>query len=231
MDNAYIDRESEIAASSLAGGGCIPIPFLLFSIVLVVCVLLASAAMNISYAYGASLKVAAHNKSYRVRLAPFFTSQVKYWEDEIVKWASEWNLDANLIATIIQIESCGDPLALSYAGARGLFQVMPFHFEDDEDPYDTQTNAYRGLGYLSMSLEAANGSVPLALLGYNAGISTISKPRSSWPSQGNRYIYWGANIYNDASRGFDESPVLNEWLQKGGQTLCNQAEERLSIHR
>ena len=39
-------------------------------------------------------------------------------------------LDPDIIATIIQIESCGNPAARSTAGAQGLFQVMPFHFEE-----------------------------------------------------------------------------------------------------
>ena len=42
-------------------------------------------------------------------LAPLFTTEVLFWEEKIVKWAKEWDLDPNLVATVMQIESCGDP--------------------------------------------------------------------------------------------------------------------------
>ena len=229
MDKLETDRVPNTAASSPTGGGCLRIYLLLPAFVLVVCILLANVAMDVGFAHGVSLEEAGLNESSDMALAAFFTPKVKYWEDDIYEWALEWNLDANLIATVMQIESCGDPQAISYAGAMGLFQVMPFHFVEGENPDDPQINARRGLGYLKKSMEAANGNVTLALLGYNAGISTITKPRSSWPAQGNRYIYWGASIYIDATRGLGNSSVLHEWLQNGGQHLCNQAEERQMI--
>src|SRR5690606_21161363 len=41
---------------------------------------------------------------------------------------------------IMQIESGGNPNAISSAGARGLMQVMPFHFRPGENPMDPLTN-------------------------------------------------------------------------------------------
>ncbi|MBI1856315.1 MAG: transglycosylase SLT domain-containing protein [Chloroflexi bacterium] len=51
-----------------------------------------------------------------------------YWAAAISRWANASNLDPNLVAVVMQIESCGNPSARSSAGAMGLFQVMPFHF-------------------------------------------------------------------------------------------------------
>ncbi len=67
------------------------------------------------------------------QLSPLFTPQVLRWSDRILGWASDHDLDPNLVATVMQIESCGHPGVASSAGAIGLFQVMPFHFEAGED--------------------------------------------------------------------------------------------------
>src|SRR5512141_1497922 len=98
-------------------------------------------------------------------IAPFFAPAVQFWNASIVNWSNEYGIDKNLIATVMQIESCGNPQVASSAGAMGLFQVMPFHFNAYENPYDPETNALRGLSYLSRSLGNAGGDVRLALAG------------------------------------------------------------------
>jgi soluble lytic murein transglycosylase-like protein len=102
-------------------------------------------------------------------LSAIFTAEVQYWASEITAWAAAYRIDPNLIATVIQIESCGNPSVHSAAGAQGLFQVMPFHFAAGEDMLDVQTNARRGLEYLQGALKLAQGNVAVALAGYNGG--------------------------------------------------------------
>jgi hypothetical protein len=162
------------------------------------------------------------------KLAQLFTPQVLYWETEILKWSDEVGLDPNLVATVMQIESCGDPQALSHAGAMGLFQVMPFHFSDGEDSFDATTNAGRGLTYLRRSLETFDDNASMAMAGYNAGIGGASQPQSEWPQETIDYVYWGTNIYADATAGEERSAVLDEWLAAGGASLCAQAELRVA---
>lgn len=170
-------------------------------------------------------------------LSPIFRREVLYWSDSIVKWASASNpstssgqaLDPNLVATIMQIESCGDPRALSSAGAMGLFQVMPFHFQSGDDPYNPNTNAARGLAYLVRALAAANGDARLAMAGYNGGISVIQRGEWTWHAQTKRYVQYGAPIYSDAVNGINPSSALDEWYYKYGVSLCNQASKRLGL--
>jgi hypothetical protein len=164
-------------------------------------------------------------------LARVFTPQVSRWENEILQWASKLNLDPNFVATVMQIESCGDPDAVSPAGAMGLFQVMPYHFAANEDPYAPEINATRGLDYLRASLEKYNGDIGLALAGYNGGINGASRPQSEWAQETIDYKYWGENIYADAATGQESSPVLEEWLAAGGASLCAQAEQRVAAVR
>ena len=162
-------------------------------------------------------------------LAPFFAPSVLYWEREILRWAGEADLDPNLVATVMQIESCGDPRAISRAGAMGLFQVMPYHFSENEAPYDPDTNAKRGMAYLRNALDRYNDP-RLAMAGYNGGIGTAAKPENAWPNETIRYAYWGTGIYQDAASRSEFSPRLEEWLSAGGASLCRQAEERLGIN-
>jgi len=162
-------------------------------------------------------------------LSSVFTPEVQYWSDEIRAWSAAAGLDPNLAATVMQIESCGDPQALSSAGAMGLFQVMPYHFAVDDFPYNPATNAQRGLDYLRRSFEAAGGDARLALAGYNGGIGVIAYAELTWPLQTQRYAYWGSGIYNEASSGAGESARLQEWLQAAGVSLCAQARDRLGI--
>ena len=151
-----------------------------------------------------------------------FTPEVLYWEDKILVWSDRWGLDPNLVATVMQIESCGHPRATSPAGARGLFQVMPYHFQSGEDAYHPAVNARRGLAYLKKSLNSGQ-TTALAFAGYNGGISGASRPRTSWEPETRRYVYWGMGIYRDASEGKTESERLDEWLRAGGSSLCRSA--------
>ncbi len=153
------------------------------------------------------------------QLASLFTPEVLAWEEKILAWSQKYQLDPNLIATVMQIESCGYSRAKSSAGAMGLFQVMPYHFKQGEDPYQPGTNARRGLSYLRQALESG-GNPRLALAGYNGGINGAQNPEEYWPDETLRYLYWGLRIYKDAKEGKEHSPRLEEWLNSGGTSLC-----------
>lgn len=162
-------------------------------------------------------------------LAPLFTPEVMYWQDQIVAWSAQFGLDPNLVATVMQIESCGAPQVVSSAGAQGLFQVMPFHFSAGEAMQDPNTNAARGLAYLALGLQRGGGDAGLALAGYNGGHSQIGKDGSLWPAQTQRYWYWGTGIYEEAKAGAAQSARLQEWLQAGGASLCRTAASQIGL--
>ncbi len=171
----------------------------------------------------AEASVPAASASSPAALSAVFTPEVQRWAAELTAWAGTVGLDPNLAATVMQIESCGWRGAVSRSGAQGLFQVMPFHFATGEDMQDPATNAQRGLAYLALGLERAGGDVGRALAGYNGGHSQIGKDPALWPTQTQRYWYWGTGIYADAISGQATSPRLQEWLQAGGASLCAQA--------
>ena len=162
-------------------------------------------------------------------ISPIFRQEVQYWSGPLVQWAGAAGLDPNLAATVMQIESCGDPRAKSSAGATGLFQVMPYHFRAGENPYVPDTNALRGLAYLARSLEAAHGDARLALAGYNGGIGVVIRTERTWSAQTRRYVQYGAPIYHDARSGLTSSAMLDEWYKRYGVSLCRQASQRLGL--
>lgn len=162
-------------------------------------------------------------------IAPLFTAEIQHWEDDIQRWSEAYDLDPDLLATVMQIESCGHPTISSHAGAQGLFQVMPFHFADDEDQLDPDTNAMRGAGVLNACLDFAGGDTGLAMACYNGGPSVIYKDFSEWLAEPQRYYTWGTGIYADAVQGRDHSATLDRWLDAGGAILCDMAAEEVGI--
>jgi len=162
-------------------------------------------------------------------LSPVFTPEVQHWAASIEIWSASAGVDPNLAATVMQIESCGDPLARSRSGAMGLFQVMPFHFYSTDNPYDPDTNAARGLDYLRRSFQTSLGDARLAFAGYNGGIGVIARGEFTWAAETVRYVYWGSGIYSDAASGAVSSTRLDEWLNAGGASLCRQAHARLGL--
>jgi hypothetical protein len=161
-------------------------------------------------------------------LSPIFTPEVRRWEADILRWADTYHLDPDLVATVMQIESCGHPDVLSSAGAIGLFQVMPYHFSPGEDPFDPDTNAKRGLGYLARGLQLSGGKAVLALAGYNGGHSVIQQDPSNWSAETQRYFAWGSGILADVAVGSPESASLHSWLAAGGSNLCRRASQALA---
>ncbi len=225
MSRARYNTPQAAAAYESQGGGCLSG----FIIPPLVVLLIGSLLAAFSFSTSAQTIIVPEVVPGTVQLSPIFTPEVQYWSASISRWAAAAGLDPNLVAVVMQIESCGDPTARSRAGALGLFQVMPYHFLVTDDPLAPETNAARGLDYLKRSLAAANNDARLALAGYNGGISVVSRSEWSWPAETIRYAYWGSGLYADALGGIASSPRLAEWLLAGGSSLCNRAKQKLGI--
>jgi hypothetical protein len=156
-------------------------------------------------------------------VADFFAPEVLFWENRIAEWGRLHDINPNLVATVMQIESCGHPGVASHAGAQGLFQVMPFHFSSGEVMIDPETNALRGMGVLSDCLEKTGGNAGLAMACYNGGPGVLNRARHHWPAETQRYYGWGTAIYRDALDDKIGSGALDEWMAAGGEHLCARA--------
>ena len=74
--------------------------------------------------------IAPHDQTVQINeqkpeLSPFFPPAIQQWKKEIENQARINDIDANMIASVILMESGGDALAYSSCGAVGLMQVMP----------------------------------------------------------------------------------------------------------
>jgi hypothetical protein len=158
-----------------------------------------------------------------------FTPSVQYWAPRIAYWSQQYGVDPNMVATVMQIESCGDFTVGSVAGAQGLLQLMPDHFQAGEDPHDPDTNIKRGIEYLKAGLVLADGHIGLAMAGYNGGNGIIPRGWAGFPTETKRYYLWATQIYLDAINGKkpEASAALQSWLSAGGSKLCAQAYDRL----
>ena len=163
-------------------------------------------------------------------IASFFTPEVQYWAPQIARWAEQHDLDPNIVATIMQIESCGNPQAVSVAGARGLFQVMPFHFSGGEDMLDPDTNARRGMNFFNEQLRYTGGDILLSFAGYNGGYAASGGSYSNWASETQRYYSYAKGIYEDATAERSSSETLDRWLAAGGAAGCQNAAARLNLN-
>ncbi|MBN1312002.1 MAG: transglycosylase SLT domain-containing protein [Anaerolineae bacterium] len=167
--------------------------------------------------------------NWSLEISPIFTPEIQYWKEPIGQWSQTYRIKPNLIATLMQIESCGNPSAVSDANKKGLFQVPAANFQQGENTLDPEINALRGLTLFAEMLASANGDPGLSFAAYNGGQSVFYTSPAEWASETQVYQYWGGGIYDEAEMGLSESPTLQEWLDNGGGDLCRQATEMLEL--
>ncbi|MEQ9491205.1 MAG: lytic transglycosylase domain-containing protein [Alphaproteobacteria bacterium] len=115
-------------------------------------------------------------------------------------------LPSEIVFGLIRQESGFDQYAISSAGARGLMQLMPgtaqntarkqnVSYRKDSLTDDTGYNMSLGTAYLDGLLEDVDGSLVMALAGYNAG-----------PSRARRWV----NDFGDPRRSIEEAI---DWIE------------------
>ena len=89
----------------------------------------------------------------------------------------EFGVDKDLVRAVIHAESAFNPRAVSPKGARGLMQIMPFHYKrlGIKDAFEPQQNIRGGTRLLAKLKERYKGNTRLALAAYNAGEEAVEK--------------------------------------------------------
>jgi soluble lytic murein transglycosylase-like protein len=114
------------------------------------------------------------------------------YPDEVTAESRRYSLDPLLLLSLIHQESRYDPLAISYADARGLTQVMPatgaavaraLGIPDvtADDLYTPSLSVRLGAFYLAEQVKTFDGDLLHALAAYNAGAGPVPRWSASDP--------------------------------------------------
>ncbi len=92
-------------------------------------------------------------------------------------YADRNSIPANLVKSVIEVESGYRPDAVSPKGAMGLMQIMPAVARQFgvNNPFDPSENLRAGTGLLKQLLENYNGDYKRALAAYNAGPTAVDR--------------------------------------------------------
>lgn len=148
--------------------------------------------------YFASSKNIQRHKKYRViadgALSPF--------DDKIKQHAQKYTLDWRLVTAQIYQESRFDPKAKSFAGAKGLMQVMPRTAKQFgyDNLYEPDQGIAAGLAYMDWLHARFPGALPLEerlyfiLAAYNAGAGHVRDARRLARQLGKDPNRWFDNV-------------------------------------
>jgi membrane-bound lytic murein transglycosylase F len=147
--------------------------------------------------FRAPKRMRRHSESRPVR-----AGRISPYDDVVRKYADSYGFDWRLIAAMMQQESRFDPKAVSFAGARGLLQVMPgtaaqFGVRDLADP---EAGIRAGVRYLAWLRERFDESMPgpernwFTLAAYNAGHGHVLDARALARERGLDPDRWFGNV-------------------------------------
>jgi soluble lytic murein transglycosylase-like protein len=158
--------------------------------------------------------------------------------------AQKYNIDPNVLAILMTLESGGYTKAESEAGAKGLLQITPptagdiasRYLKDPTESYDLfdpRTNIEFGAAYLAMLRdefgERDQGptwflTMEMIAAGYNGGPSAagqLYRGEGLTSSETLSYSRDAANMWRE--RKAKTSPTYDRWLERGGQRLIDLA--------
>lgn len=128
----------------------------------------------------------------------------------LAKAGHRYDLDTDLLASVIRAESGGHSRAVSRAGAQGLMQLMPQTASNlgVADSFAANENIRGGTEYLDWLLKRYNNNLPLALAAYNAGPAAVDRWHGIPPYAETRaYV---ARVIHEYNRRYRLREKMNE---------------------
>ncbi len=117
----------------------------------------------------------------------------------LVEAGKKHDLDVALLESVIEVESGGNPDAVSPKGARGLMQLMPATAAKlgVTNSFAGAENVRGGTAYLDSLLDRYHNNLALALAAYNAGPAAVDKWHGIPPyPETRRYVARVIHDYN-----------------------------------
>ncbi len=175
---------------------------------------------------------------------PWIPTTVKRWEKPIVDMSKKYDIDPNLVAIIMTIESGGYTKALSEADAKGLMQITPPTAQDISQKFlkkstkkykldDPFTNIEFGTAYLAYLRDefgteqqgpSWDYTAELVAAGYNGGPGAANKLEQGKGLTDTQTVVYSRDVLNMwRERNADTSPTFDRWKERGGDELLEQA--------
>lgn len=120
----------------------------------------------------------------------------------IRRYCTHYDVDADLVQAVMEVESDFEPQAVSTKGAQGLMQIMPETQQDLglRDPFDPEANIEAGVRYLKKMMDTFT-SVETALAAYNAGPGNVKRYQGLPPfPETQQYVQRVLAVYQDLKR-------------------------------
>lgn len=176
--------------------------------------------------------------------ASWIPQTVKKWQMPIDAMAKKYQVDPNLIAIVMTMESGGDPKAASAAGAHGLMQITDATAQDIAGKYlkqpvtkydlnDPQTNIEFGVAYLAKLRDVFgdwrqgpswDSTVEFVAAGYNGGPGAANRIYKGEGLTDTQTVVYSRDAFNMWRERFaKDSPTYDRWLERGGQALIDAA--------
>jgi hypothetical protein len=161
-------------------------------------------------------------------VAVFFAPPIQQWSADIQRWAQTYGVDADFMAVVMQLETCGNPNHLGSEGRMGLFAVPGDRFQPNESFINPEDNARRAAELIIQCYAMTNNDPGQAYACYRSNTDTTQADFGQWGEAMQRSFLWGIGLYGDTQSGAQVSPALNDWLVNGGGfDVCNQAQAAL----
>ncbi len=169
---------------------------------------------------------------------------VKHWNSTIDEMGKKYDVDPNLIAIIMTLESGGYAKAGSEAGAEGLMQITPLTAKDIASKYikkpvtkydiwDPRTNIEFGTAYLAKLRDTFQKpdqapswdiTVERVAASYNAGFIGglhLEEGKGIHDEQALVYSRTAFNMWREQHA--HDSPAFDRWKERGGSRLIDAA--------
>jgi soluble lytic murein transglycosylase-like protein len=174
---------------------------------------------------------------------PWLPATVKRWQAPINEMAKKYDIDPNVIAIVMTLESGGYSKADS-GSAQGLMQITPPTAKDiaakflkkpmkSYSIWDPRTNIEFGTAYLAYLRHEFgttqqgpdwNATVELIAAGYNGGPGAANNLEQGRGLHDTQTVVYSRDAFNMwRERHASSSPTYDRWLERGGSILIDAA--------